>query len=76
TVEDEIAFGLENLCLPRPEIGARLEETLELLGIEGWREAITSRLSAGQKQLLAIPATLAMKPQVLVLDEPLSDLLR
>ena len=74
TVEDEIAFGLENLCLPRPEIGARLEETLELLGIEGWREAITSRLSAGQKQLLAIAATLAMKPQVLVLDEPLSDL--
>ena len=74
TVEDEIAFGLENLCLSRPEIGVRLEETLELLGIEDWREVLTKRLSGGQKQLLAIAATLAMKPQVLLLDEPLSDL--
>ena len=74
TVEDEIAFGLENLCLSRPEIGARLGETLGLLGIEDWREILTTRLSAGQKQLLAIAATLAMKPQVLLLDEPLSDL--
>ena len=68
-VEDEIAFGPENLCLPRDEIGARIERALALTGMSGKRQADTDTLSGGQKQLIALAAVLAMEPRVLILDE-------
>lgn len=68
-VEDEIAFGPENLCLPRDEIGARIERALVLTGMSGKRQADTDTLSGGQKQLVALAAVLALEPRVLILDE-------
>ena len=68
-VEDEIAFGPENLCLPRDEIGVRIERALALTGMSGKRQADTDTLSGGQKQLVALAAVLALEPRVLILDE-------
>jgi energy-coupling factor transporter ATP-binding protein EcfA2 len=74
TVEDDVAFGPENLCVPRDEIVRRVDEILEKAGLTELRYKSPNNLSAGQKQLVAIASVLAMTPQVLLLDEPTSNL--
>jgi energy-coupling factor transport system ATP-binding protein len=70
----EVAFGLENLGLPRPEIMRRVDETLTYLGIEHLKKRETFYLSGGEKQKVALAGTLAMQPSILLLDEPLASL--
>ena len=73
-VELEMAFGPENHCLPRPEIGRRIERYLTFIGLEKLRHREPASLSGGQKQRLAIGSILALEPDVLVMDEPTTDL--
>lgn len=73
-VSDEVAFGLENLGLPRERILAAVEETLQYLRIHHLRDRETFYLSGGEKQKVAIAGTLAMRPSILLLDEPLANL--
>lgn len=69
TVEDDIAFGLENMGLDLDEMKARLEGCLSLTGLEPLRHCSPDKLSGGQKQLVAIAGILAMQPKCVVLDE-------
>ena len=74
TIEDDVAFGSENLCVPSDEIVQRVNETLEKAGLTSLRYKSPINLSEGQKQLVVISAVLAMKPKILLLDEPTSNL--
>ncbi len=73
-VLNEVAFGLENLGIPRPEILRRVDETLDKLGILHLRDRETFSISGGEKQKLALAGVLAMQPRILLLDEPLANL--
>lgn len=74
TVEADIAFALENLSIPRDEIRERVDWALRVMGIEELRDRSSLELSGGQKQKVAIASILAMRPQILLLDEPTSSL--
>lgn len=72
TIEREIAFGLENLGIPRPEMQRRVEEMLALFELSQYRHHAPHQLSGGEKQRVALAAVLAMQPRHLVFDEPTS----
>lgn len=71
-VEDDVAFGPENLGVEREEIGRRIDFALGVTGIEKFRDKPSAELSGGQKQRVAIAGVLAVKPQILILDEATS----
>ncbi len=68
-VEDDIAFGPENVGMKRAEIGERITFALDAVGMEAFRHATPTRLSGGQKQRIALAGVLALKPRVMILDE-------
>ena len=73
-VEDEMLYGLENFGVPHDEIEARVSEALDDMGIADLRDRLIASLSGGQKQKVAIASILALKPKVLMLDEPTAEL--
>lgn len=70
----ELAFGLESLGIPTSEIRSRAAEMASFFGIQAWFHKKTSELSGGQKQLLNLASVMAMQPEVIILDEPTSQL--
>ncbi|MCQ2609451.1 MAG: energy-coupling factor transporter ATPase [Lachnospiraceae bacterium] len=68
-VEEDVAFGLENIGVPSEEIIKKVDESLKLLELEKYRKDSPNKLSGGQKQKVALAGVLAMKPKVIVLDE-------
>ncbi|MBI2239758.1 MAG: ABC transporter ATP-binding protein [Magnetospirillum gryphiswaldense] len=74
TVIEDVAFGPLNQGHSRPQARARAAEALALVGLSGFEDRVTHKLSGGQKRLVALATILAMKPQVLLLDEPTNGL--
>lgn len=73
-VQDEVTWGLENRGLPEPEIRRRADEALHFFGIERLKERVTFDLSGGEKQRLALASIYAIRPEVMLLDKPTSEL--
>lgn len=74
TVAEDVAFGPFNLGIHRHEVREIVRETLETVGLSGFENRITYRLSGGEKRLVSIATVLAMKPQAMLLDEPTAGL--
>ena len=74
TVAEDVAFGPFNLGMTREQVQQTVSETLKKLGLEGFEKRITYKLSFGEKRLVSLAAVMAMKPEVLLLDEPLAAL--
>ncbi|MEN6413602.1 MAG: ABC transporter ATP-binding protein [Veillonellales bacterium] len=73
-IQDEVAFGPENLCLDRDKIEEQVTWALKAVELDGYRQRSTNALSGGQKQRLALAAMLSLNPRILALDEPVSQL--
>ena len=74
TVEDEIAFGLENLCVPPAEIRRRVDECMQKYGLKRLALKDPMKLSGGEKKLLSIAGILVMEPEIIIFDEPYTGL--
>lgn len=73
-VEDELAFGLENLCISEDEMDQRIQKALDMVGMKSFRKCLLDELSGGEKQKIAIATVLAMGSEILIMDEPTANL--